>query len=53
MEPMYSSDTGRYVRITSPFISTPPKNISYAACSPITTPTAVTIFRWLYLSEAS
>ena len=34
-------------------ISTPPTKISYAACSPMTTPTAVTIFKWLYLSLAS
>ena len=31
IDTMYSADTGRYVRITSRLISTPPKNISYAA----------------------
>ena len=50
MDEMYSSDTGRYVQMISQVTWVPPIKISYAACRPMTTPTAVTIFRWLYLS---
>ena len=53
IDTMYSADIGRYVRIMLKFISTPPMNISYAACRPITIPTAVTILRWEYLSFSS
>ena len=31
IETIYSIETGRYFKITSPFIVTPPTNISYAA----------------------
>ena len=50
---MYSSDTGRYVQMTCHEMLTPPMKISYAACRPMTTPTAMTIFRCASLSSAS
>ena len=50
---MYSSETGRYVQITCHEISVPPMKISYAACRPITRPTAITIFRCASLSSGS
>ena len=34
-------------------MGTPETNISYNAWIPITTPTAVTILKWLYLSDLS
>ena len=45
MDEMYSSDTGRYVHITCHVTTAPPTKISYAACRPMTTPTAMTIFK--------
>ena len=53
MEPIYSRDTGRYVQMTDQLMAVLPTKISKAACRPITTPTAMTIFRWLYLSLPS